>query len=396
MKKLVGFAIFGIVMLFVAPFMADQALAAEFIAPQGDAENITLSKGETHKNVYIAGGSVFINSDISGDLYATGGTIIVEGTVEQDVVVAGGTVTLNGSIGGDVRVAGGTVVINSSVNGDVLVAGGTVHLTEKASVQGDLAAATGDLIVDATVVGSVKISGGAVTLNSSLPGNVSVMASESFIVGSKAIIPNTISYKGVSEAKVQDGAQVGTIDFQKINNRGGQGHISGMIIALFSIAFVFKAVGLILAGLLLMKLFPRTAAASAHYMDNAKWLNLGVGAIALIVGPIIFLVLLITFFGMYIAFLVLFAWLIMLLIAALIASVHVGAWIIKYLTKKDVMVYDWQALVIGVVVLGIIMIIPFVGSLTFFILLMMAFGGIIRQLYAHIKSEQVQNAPQVI
>ena len=60
----------------------------------------------------------------------------------------------------------------------------------------------------------------------------------------------------------------------------------------------------------------------------------------------------------------------------------------KLLTKKDEMKYDWQSLVIGVVALGILMIIPVIGGLIFFILMLMAFGGIIRQLYDFIKSEQ--------
>lgn len=391
MKKLLGFAAVGVaMMLLAAPFIPQSIYAAEFIAPQNENENITLSSGETHKNVYIAGGSVFINSDVAGDLYGVGGTMTVEGKVEQDVVVAGGTITLNSPIGGDVRVAGGTVVINGPVGGDVIIGGGTVHITEKASVQGDLAVAAGDLILDGTVVGFVKIGGGVVTLNSSLPGQVTVAADQSLTIGSKAVIPNTIVYKGIKEAVVQDGAQIGTIDFQAMQNRGGNNHVGRMMFAIFSISFVIKSIGLILAALLLMKLFPRTAKKSVEHMQQGMWKNLGIGLIGLIVTPILFFILLITFFGMYIAFLLLFAWLLMLIVASLVASVFVGAWIINQLTKKQGMVYDWQALVIGVVVLGIVMIIPFIGSLVFLILMLMAFGGIIRQLYAHIQSEQTE------
>lgn len=392
MKKLLTFAAAGVaIMLFLAP----TAFAAEFIAPDKDSGNITLSNGETHKNVYIAGGSIFINSNIAGDLYGAGGTIIVEGNVEQDVVIAGGTVTINGQVGGDIRVAGGNIIINGAVAGDVIMGGGTLHLTEKANVTGDLVAGAGEITVDATVVGNLKIAGGVVTLNSSLPGKIDVMADQSFIIGSKAIIANDINYKGNTEAVVQDGAQVKAVNFEKLpEHRGGQ--VGAMFAALFTIAFVIKAIGLVLAGLLLMKLFPRTAASTVRSMNYKPWSNAGIGLLALIVGPILIVILLITFIGFYIAFLIFFVWLIMLLLAALVASVHVGAWIVKMLTKKTEMVYDWQALLIGVVVLGIIMIVPFIGGLVFFVLLMMAFGGIIRQFYGQIKNEQSFNEPQVI
>ncbi len=401
MKKLFSLAVVAIALaLFVAP----TAFAAEFIAPKDDSENITLSAGETHKNVYIAGGSVFINSDVSGDLYGAGGTLTIEGNIEQDAVVAGGTVIINGSVGGDIRVAGGEVTINGFVGGDLIIGGGTVRLTEKATVAGDLAVGAGDLTLDATVAGSVKIGGGVVRLNSSLPGQVKIVSSDKLTIGSKAIIPNTISYKGPQEAVVEDGAQVGTINFEKMETHQ-KGALSGMMIAVFSISFVIKALGLILAGLLLMKLFPRYTKETVDSMKHGMWANLGIGFAALVVGPIAFFLLLISFFGMYIAFLLLFAWLTMLLIAALVASMFVGAWIIMKLTKKSEMVYDWQALVIGVVALAIVMLVPVIGSFIFFILLMMAFGGIIRQFYARIKTQQasgttatpsVPSEPQIV
>lgn len=384
MKKLLSLA--AVTMALVL-FTAPTAFAAEFIAPKDDNQNITLSKGETHKNVYIAAGSVFVNSDVSGDLFGAGGTIIVEGNIEQDAVVAGGTVMINGNVGGDIRVAGGEVTINGSVSGDVLVAGGTVRLTEKASVAGDLAAGAGDLSIDGIIAGSVKIAGGVVRLNSSLPGSVKVVADEKLTVGSKAIIPGGISFKGSQEAVVEDGAQVGTINFEKVAAHQ-KGALNGMMFAIFSIAFVIKALGLILAGLLLMKLFPRTAKNSVDSMRDGMWRNTGVGFIALIVGPIVAILLLVTLFGMYIAGLLFFAWLIMLILSILVACVFSGAWIIMKLTKKESLVYNWQALVIGVVAIAILSIVPVIGGIAFLILLMMAFGGIIRQFYSRIKSEQ--------
>jgi hypothetical protein len=384
MKKILGLAAAGMMLMFV---IAPSASAAEFIRPDSSGGTVTLSNGETHKNVYVAGGSVFINSNISGDLYAAAGTVIVEAPVAGDVVILGGTLTINGAVSGDVRILGGDVTINNAVGGDVVMATGTLHLTEKSTVGGDLMAVGGTFDLDGPVTGQVKINGGDVRLNSVIAGNADITASNSLTLDSKANVPNTLLYHGANEAVHKDGSTVGNLDFQKIaENRGGRaGHF---LAGLFTIVFVIKVIGLILAGLLLIKLFPRTSRAAVDSMHQHIWSNLGIGLVALIVGPILFVILLITFVGIYIALILLCAWLIVLWFAALVASIYVGAWIIMKLSKKNVMIYDWQALAIGVVAIGIISIIPVIGILVVLIFILMAFGGIIRQLHTKIKGEQ--------
>jgi hypothetical protein len=391
MKKLLSIVMACAALTIV---LAPTTFAAEFIHPTGDSGNVTLSNGESHKNVYLAGGNVFINSNIAGDLYAAAGNIIVEAPVDQDVVIAGGTITLNNTIGGDVRMLGGDVTINNAVGGDIVMVGGTLHLTEKSTVNGDLMAVGGEFNIDGHVTGQVKIDGGNVRLNSAIAGNVDITA-ESLTLDSKANVTNTLLYHGIKEPTRIEGSQVGTLDFQKMEQRRG-GHPGRALAGLFTMVFVIKIIGLILAGILLMKLFPRTSSNAAESMQRGMWGNLGIGFLALIVGPIIFIMLLITFVGMYIAFLILFAWLIMLLVATLVACVFVGAWLIRTLTSKQTMTYDWQALVIGVVAIGVVMLVPFIGGVIFFVLMLMAFGGIIRQFYGSVKSEQHYHEPQVI
>ncbi len=385
MKKLLGLATLSLVLLLV---LAPSAMAAEFIGSSRHGDTVTLSNGETHRNLYIGGGSVFVNSDTQGDLYAAAGTIIVEKPVEQDVVIAGGTITLNGPIGGDVRILGGEVTINNAVGGDIVMAGGMLRLTEKGTVHGDLLGAGGEFVLDALVTGNVKINADFVQLNSVIGGDANVTAVKSLKLGAKANIPNKLTYHSRQDLTKEDGAHVGTFDFQPMKGGGRMGHLAASV---FAMSFIIKVIGLILAGLLLMKLFPRTSRASIDAMHQNKWINVGIGLATLIVGPVIFVLLLISFVGMYIAFMWLFVWLLMLLVATLVACIYVGAWINKALSKKETLFYDWQALVMGVVVIGLIMLVPFIGGLLFFILLMMAFGGIIRQFYAHIKREQSQS-----
>ncbi len=388
------FLVSGLLGLFMVIGLAQVfpiALAAEFIPADSNNGNVTLSTNDTHHNAYTAGGTVLVNSNITGDLYSAGGTVTVEGSVEQDAVIAGGTVILNGKVGGDVRIAGGTVTINGPVAGDVLVAGGTVLLTEKASVGRDLAITGGSLTIDAPVVGSVKIQGGVLTLNSKIEGDVIARVDQELIIGSKADIKK-ISYHATREANVSEGARLGEVDFQKVEHHRG-GHAGNVIASIFTIVFVVKVLAMLLAGLLLMRLFPRTSRIAVAKICDRPWLNLGIGALVLFVAPIVGIVILFTFLGMYIAITAFLVWLLLLMFAALTSSVFVGSWIIKKLTKKSENqepIVDWQSLLIGIVALSIIMLVPVIGGLFFFILLLISFGSMLRMLFDHIKSEQGQ------
>lgn len=375
-------------MMVVAPI----ATAAEFIPGDETSGNVTLSSTETHHNAYTAGNNIFVNSKTTGDLYVAGGTVTIEGSVEQDLVIAAGEVNINGEVGGDIRAAGGTITINNKVGGDIIMAGGTLHLTEKSSVVGDLYVAGGEVTIDGPVTGTVQIHGDNVTLNSTMNGQVKVNAGNLFVIGNKAVIPAGVTYQGVNDRVIKDGAQVGPIDYKKIESKKGAGHIFAGI---FTLIFVVKVLGLILAGLLLMRLFPRSSNEAVEAMRSNKWSNLGIGAVALIVVPILSIILMVIFLGFYIGMMAFVIWGLMLMLSILVASVFIGAWIVNKLTKKEGMRYDWQALVIGVIVMSLLFLIPFIGGLVMFIFILMAFGGLIRQFHGHIKSEQNTTPPPI-
>src|SRR6185369_10600939 len=85
--------------------VASTVYAAEFIAPEkGGNGNISVPTSAVHKNLYVAGGSVTIDSNVAGDLFVGGGMVTVNGSVEKDLFVGGGNISLNGQVGDDLRV----------------------------------------------------------------------------------------------------------------------------------------------------------------------------------------------------------------------------------------------------------------------------------------------------
>jgi hypothetical protein len=352
--------------------VAGSALAAEFIKPTDESGTVTLPASEEHHNLYAAGGNVVVNSRVTGDLYAAGGMVDVVGDVEDDLTVAGGNLSVSGKVGGNIRIAGGNVTLKSSVNEDVLAAAGNLYIAEAASVTGDLAVAGGNIDIQAPVNGKIKINGEMININNTVNGEVWVKATKSLTFGPKARINGKITYYGNTDPKIMDGAVVSTIDRHDLP----KGNVFSK--NLFGIGLIVNILAWMAAGLLLMYLLKRELHTATDIMREEPWANLGIGLITLILTPIIFILLLITLIGYYVAFILVTFYVFALMLSCLVGAIFLGRWILGYLDKTNEYIMDWRTVVIGVLAIEVLSWIPFIGWLVVFVLSIMAFGAILR------------------
>jgi len=365
--------------VFAILFVAQPVLAAEFIMPGKTGSTVVSDEG--HHNVYTAGGAVTVTSNVTGDLVAAGGNVLVQGDVEEDLMAGGGTVIVNGKVGGDIRIGGGNVTITAAVGGDVLAGGGTITLANSAQVSGDLVLGGGAVLVDAPIAGDVRIGGGSVNINSRIGGDVIIEADQELVFGSKSVITGKIKYRGVKEAVVEEGAQISEIEFSKLARKGGaKGAVGGIAGA------VVWTIGMIIAGLLLLKFFRRRVRTVVDRAFDRPWLNLGIGFLFAVALPVAGVILLITIVGVYAA-LILFAWLgLIYLVVSVIAAMFLGATILRWLKKSEGL--RWTTLVLGAVLLMILKFIPFVGWLACLVIWLIAFGATLRTVKERIIEEE--------
>jgi hypothetical protein len=355
--------------------------AAEFIAPSNDDNSkVKTSSTEVHRNLYTAGGSVTISGETKGDLYAAGGTLTIEGPVEQDVVVAGGTVNILGNVGGDVRVFAGTVIISGTVGGDLLGFGGTITTSEKSTIAGDVVVGSGDITIDGPVGGMLMASGGTVSINNKVAGTVKIQCSEQLTFGSKAEVAGAITYYGKKEAIVKDGAKVSSIDYKPYKDGRKDGATRKGMAGLIGFGFAIKLLAWIISGMLLIGLFKTKTQSVVDLINKEPGKNLGIGFLVLIVGPIGGLLVLITLVGYYVALLSFLAYLLFFGLSALLASIFIGAWLVKVLTKRPSLSADWQAVLVGVAIMAILALIPVFGWLIVAVLSIIALGALVRVL----------------
>lgn len=357
-------------------FVFSTALAAEIIKPDPNNPNVTVGASETRRNLYTAGGNVTINGTTVGDLVAAGGMVTVEGDVEQDVMMAGGTLSLSGSIGDDARIAGGNITVRSPIGGDLVVAGGNINITSQAIISGDLIIAGGNVVVDAPVNGMVRVVGGNVTINSKINGDVFAQTSEKLIFGASAEVLGRVNHKGSSEAVVQQGAKIPAIEFTQWQgkDRGFGRKLAGLL----TLAFLIKLLAWILVGLLLVRFGKGIVHQVVEEVRSAPWANAGWGLVGLIGVPIIIVVLFFTLIGYYVAIILGLSYALMLVVANVLASVVLGYIILRALSKPAENISDWQAVVIGVVVWSLIRLIPILGWLVVFVMLLLTLGAMFK------------------
>lgn len=365
--------------LFLIGFVAMLAFpAAASAAEFKSGKMYSLYKNETVSgNLYVAAGNVTVDGNVDGDLLAAGGNVLVNGRVRDDFEAAGGTINVIGEVGQDLRVAGGNIVVNNIVNGDVVVAGGTVELTSNASVKGSVLVAGGQVVINAPVEGNITVRGGDVTINSEVKGKVSVIASQKVTFGSRASIAGDVSYTSPNEAQIDSGAIIsGNLAYTPMPVRNNGVGKAGMAAAL-TFLWLGKMIALVVGALVIFYFFRKETNQIAESALQNFPKQLLRGFIFLFLVPIAVVILMITLIGLPLAFIVLFAYLSLLILAGVYSGVVFGGVLYKLIERKLKATITWENIVVGIVALSLIAVIPFIGWLIALIFFLVALGSVV-------------------
>lgn len=355
------------------------ALALSFSVPfAAGAATVPAATSSAPVNTYTARSQVEITKPLPGDLVTAGGTVDVNAPVNGEVLAAGGTVTVRGGAAGDVRIAGLKTTVSGNVGGDVAAAGGTVRLDVNAR---NIYAAGGSVDIQGSA-GNVTIYGANVSLSGTYSGNVTVIATNHFTLGADTHILGTLKYRAPSQVilpagvVISGGAQYsGAPAYIPTYQQAHRYAIIGLILF-----FVIRLLsGIIVAGLI-AGLFPSfTEQVSARILtpDPVGILRLVLIGLAIIVfTPILCLLLLVSFAGAGLAFLLLALYALLALLAYAFAGIVFGAFLRYTLLYRihGVTELSWQDAVLGTICLHIVGLIPYVG-LAITILLSLACAG---------------------
>lgn len=256
-----------------------------------------------------------------------------------------------------------TASADATANGDdriVLV--GSV-LVDRDQVAGDVFVLDGDVTVRGTVTGDIVVVDGDVTIRGTVEGNVVTVAGLATL-GRAGRVEGDIVYAD-DEPVLTPGAQVAG-EIQKFD--AGDAGILGAIGA-----FIAITLSMFLLGLVLLLLAPKAADAVARTAKAKPGVSAGVGLLGFFLIPIIAIAAFFTVVGIPLGIILLLLLLPLYAISYVTAAFALGRRILK---GSRIL-----AFLVGLVILGLLSLIPIVGGLVVFLAMVFGLGLLLMTLF---------------
>jgi cytoskeletal protein CcmA (bactofilin family) len=231
---------------------------------------------------------------------------------------------------------------------DRIVVSGSVLVDRGETVPGSVVVADGDILIRGTVKGDVVALDGDVTIRGKVGGDV-VTVGGLATLGRAARISGDLQYFD-KKPVVAKGARIAG-DVKKFDGGSFSGTLTTAVIV-FCLAVL---VSMLLLGLLLVLLAPRAADAIARTAKSHKGMAIGVGIAAFILLPILAGLLTVSVVGTPLGIILLLLLIPLFAIAYVSSAFAIGRMIIKGARIL--------ALLVGLLILGILTLVPFLGAL---------------------------------
>ncbi len=341
------------------------------------AEELDLSTQAYPDDLLAAGATLSGTPEVQGDSFMAGSYLDIKGKYGDDLNAAGSQVEIAGEVADDLRVAGGNVNVESRVGGNVFLAGGQVETRDYSVFGGDVFIAGGLVVIGGEIKGNLHVTGGKVVLNGIVDGDANI-DTEEFSMGEQAKILGKLKYQAKEEIvgvndKVAGGAEytqwqeIQTPDMPDVNF-GPMVWIGQVTSWLVGILMMF-VVGLVI--LLVGK--DKVNSICENYTKKMGW-SLLLGLLIWIVLPVLAIIVMFTVVGIPLGIIALLVYGIVWYVAKVIAGLAVGSLVLSRKNNKFGMMV--LALALGLLITELISVIPFVGWLFDFVLMLAGMGAI--------------------
>lgn len=330
-------------------------------------------RGDINDDYYAAGGTVDIDATVDGDVTAVGGNMFIGRGIEGDLMAAGGSINIQGMIKDDVRTAGGDIHVDAAIGDDLLASGGTLRVSPDSTIGGNAWLSGGDVNMGGTVSRDLFIGAGQIRISGTVHGNAELNGGDIHIMEG-ARIDGDLTYSSPRQAIIDPGAQIsGKVTFTEAewewdHQQQGYG--------------VFFVISMIIASVVLLLIFPRYTLSSTDRVRSDPWKSVGVGFIFLVLTPILAFMLMAVVLGVWIGLAILAVYFVAILLGLLIAFFFVGDWGAR-LFKRDISTRGRRILsvILAIILLGFVELIPLIGSVLIFVLLLLGVGASMLQLH---------------
>jgi hypothetical protein len=371
------FTTIAVVMGSIVCALATAPSASAADVKHGDP-NYTLPAGQEIKtDLIVFADTTRIDGDVDGDLIAWSRNVIVNGHVKGDVLCWAGELRMNGSVDGNVRALAQSATIGGSVTRNFMAWAGQADLEEKGMVGGSATLAVGNSTLSGKIAGDVLAVGGHYELDGTFGRNL-MLHSDELSIGSTAEIKGTTRFEGNHEAKIASGAKLASpIDFVTLKHGPdytrfryywhqtllwGSSFVFGLVVLLLAPGFFFDA------------------------QDACKKVvpAVGFGVLFLIATPVVAVLICFTIVGIGVGI----STFLMYLVAFYSTQVFVGGWLgEKMLGASTGIAPAVGRLALGLGILRILRMLPYVRVAVFMIVLIWGMGALVLAFYKRLRPQ---------
>ncbi len=405
-------------------------------------ETVIIAEGEVVDDDLIAAAeTIIVDGTIKGDLLAAGQSIVIgpKGVVEGDLLGAGQIITISGKIQDDARIAGMTLLVerDAMVGDDVIAAGYSLETKPGSQIGGTLIVGAFQSLLAGEITGDVQAGVAGLELQGRVGGSVlaSVASADDsqgyyprdfgpgvpamptvkmgLTIGPEAKIAGNLDYRTTKEITIPAGVVLGKTTFTydetvgrvesepEVRDQEREDTPAGWLGKV-----VRLLVTLLIVGLLLAWLMPGMLHQGAATLHGKPWWSLLWGALSyplfgfgMLALGLLVLLLAVIFGGLTLGSLMwltlklgFFLFLTLVLgfsiLTGFVAKIVVGYWLgnlLLHRIKPESNVNRFAAVALGMLFVGLLASIPFVGGLINLLIIVAGLGALALLAYAYFK-----------
>jgi len=342
-------------------------------AKSGDL--VVLQEGQTAKGPgFYAGKIVRLDGGVDGTAFAAGQEVTINGDIKGDLFAAGQEVTINGNVNGNLYAAGQNIRIKGQVTGDAFVAGEKAEAAKEAVFSRDMIVFAANVIQSGRVERQLFADSHYAVINGSIGDNAR-LAADNLEVQDTAEIKGKLVYLSPNQAAVSEKAKIGGgAEWKKVVPRGKEqrqehtlaGELLGLIIGI---------AGALLVWFIVTAWKPDFWAALAKPISDEPVKTMGIGALALILAPVLAVILMATVIGLPVGLLLFLVYGFALYLAKIIVAVFVGSLLAGRFNWPVLHKGVWLVL-LGLAIIAVLTRIPFAGFLFTLVTVFWGLGAI--------------------
>lgn len=361
----------AVICLLVIALVPGAAHAADFRAAEGQQD----VRGAVDDDVYIAGDEIVVSGDVTGDVFAAGRRVRLTGSTGQSLFAGAQDISISGRVDHSARLAGQNITVSGTIAQDLLGAGQAVIVEAEGRVGRDIWAGGQDVTVDGNVGRDIRGGATSLTISGTVGGNVEV-DSDSVTIADGAVITGDLIYTSANEADIDPGAEISGEVVRREPEAKPTDDGNPLVDTI--LAFLRGVAGSFVLGLVLLALVPALLPTLAKTMRTSMAPALGIGLAGLFAVPVVALIAFVIslFIGAFgsIPVLILAVFGVLLLLAKAAVGYLIGQIVLRQ-GGAGSFGDSLKALAVGVTLLTLVELIPFIGGLTGFIVAVLALGA---------------------